>query len=89
MLQLTESCRPQPPALRIGLWLTQAFDLYALEPLRLANQVARRSVCQWQILSLEGQQRNRHRHKTTGSGTTTGCVDPLWWRKPARSGTSS
>lgn len=60
MLQLTESCRQPLAALRIGFWLTHAFDLYALanalEPLRLANQLAGRSVCQWQILSLEGQQ---------------------------------
>ncbi|MCA4960418.1 GlxA family transcriptional regulator [Pseudomonas sp. Y24-6] len=44
--------------LKIGFWLTERFDLFALanalEPLRLANQVAGRTVCQWQILSLEG-----------------------------------
>ncbi|MFJ3368415.1 GlxA family transcriptional regulator [Pseudomonas sp. NPDC086251] len=60
MLQLTEDGRPQPPALRIGFWLMDAFDLYALanalEPLRLANQLAGRTVCQWQMLSLDGQQ---------------------------------
>lgn len=60
MLQPTESCQQSLAALRIGFWLTDAFDLYALanalEPLRLANQVAGRSICQWQILSLEGQQ---------------------------------
>lgn len=45
--------------LKIGFWLTERFDLFALanalEPLRLANEVAGRTVCQWQILSLEGQ----------------------------------
>ncbi len=60
MLQLTESCLQQPVPLHIGFWLTEAFDMYALanalEPLRLANQVAGHSVCQWQILSLQGQQ---------------------------------
>ncbi|MCK1789407.1 GlxA family transcriptional regulator [Pseudomonas violetae] len=44
--------------LKMGFWLTEDFDLFALanalEPLRLANQVAGRTVCQWQILSLEG-----------------------------------
>lgn len=60
MLQLTESCLQQPTPLHIGFWLTEAFDMYALanalESLRLANQVADRSLCQWQILSLQGQQ---------------------------------
>ena len=60
MLQLTESERPQPPKLRIGFWLMEAFDMYtlanALEPLRLANQLAGHDVCQWQMLSLDGQQ---------------------------------
>lgn len=50
-MQLTESFHSQPPALRIGFWLVEAFDLYtlanALEPLRVANQVAGRSVCHW------------------------------------------
>lgn len=50
MLQSTESCRQPLAALRIGFWLTHAFDLYALanalEPLR-PNQLAGRSVCQW------------------------------------------
>lgn len=58
-MQLTDFCHPQPPTLRIGFWLVEAFDLYALanalEPLRLANQVAGPGVCHWQILSLEGQ----------------------------------
>jgi transcriptional regulator GlxA family with amidase domain len=62
MLQLTEAGRPQPPVLRIGFWLMDAFDMYALanalEPLRLANQLAGRTVCQWQMLSLDGQQLN-------------------------------
>jgi transcriptional regulator GlxA family with amidase domain len=48
-----------PDELKIGFWLTEDFDLFtlanALEPLRLANQVAGRNLCQWQILSLEGQ----------------------------------
>jgi transcriptional regulator GlxA family with amidase domain len=75
MLQLTESGRPQPPVLRIGFWLMEAFDLYALanalEPLRLANQLAGRSVCQWQILSLEGQQLNA----SNGIATATARLD--------------
>ena len=62
MLQLTESERPQPPMLRIGFWLLEAFDMYtlanALEPLRLANQLAGHDVCQWQMLSLDRQQLN-------------------------------
>ena len=60
MLQLTESGRPQPPVLHIGFWLMEAFDFYALasalEPLRLADQLTGRCVCQWQILSLGGCQ---------------------------------
>ena len=75
MLQLTESGRPQPPVLRIGFWLMEAFDLYALanalEPLRLANQLAGRSVCQWQILSLDGQQLNA----SNGIATATARLD--------------
>ena len=75
MLQLTESCRQQLPALRIGFWLLEAFDLYALanalEPLRLANQVAGRSVCQWQILSLEGRDLNA----SNGIATATTRLD--------------
>lgn len=75
MLQLTESGRPQSPVLRIGFWLMEAFDLYALanalEPLRLANQLAGRSVCQWQILSLDGQQLNA----SNGIATATTRLD--------------
>jgi transcriptional regulator GlxA family with amidase domain len=75
MLQLTESGRPQQPVLRIGFWLLEAFDLYALanalEPLRLANQLAGRSVCQWQILSLEGQPLNA----SNGIATATARLD--------------
>ncbi|MGV8860445.1 MAG: GlxA family transcriptional regulator [Pseudomonas sp.] len=75
MLQLTESGGPQLPALRIGFWLMEAFDLYALanalEPLRLANQLAGRNVCQWQILSLEGQQLNA----SNGIATATARLD--------------
>ncbi|MGE8065996.1 GlxA family transcriptional regulator [Pseudomonas sp. NPDC089569] len=59
MLQSLAPDRSQPPVLRLGFWLTDAFDFYALanalEPLRLANQLAERSVCQWQMLSLGGQ----------------------------------
>ncbi|MBK5354562.1 helix-turn-helix domain-containing protein [Pseudomonas sp. TH41] len=75
MLQLTESGRPQPPVLRIGFWLMEAFDLFALanalEPLRLANQLAGRSVCQWQILSLEGQPL----YASNGIATATARLD--------------
>ncbi|MNF54452.1 HTH-type transcriptional regulator CdhR [compost metagenome] len=75
MLQLTESGRPQPPVLRIGFWLMEAFDLYALanalEPLRLANQLAGCNVCQWQMLSLDGQQLNA----SNGIATATARLD--------------
>ncbi|NUU36865.1 GlxA family transcriptional regulator [Pseudomonas sp. C2B4] len=75
MLPLTESGRPQPPVLRIGFWLMEAFDLYALanalEPLRLANQLAGRSVCQWQMLSLEGRQL----YASNGIATATARLD--------------
>jgi transcriptional regulator GlxA family with amidase domain len=75
MLQSTESCRQPLAALRIGFWLTETFDLYALanalEPLRLANQVAGRNVCQWQILSLEGQQLSA----SNGIATATARLD--------------
>jgi transcriptional regulator GlxA family with amidase domain len=75
MLQLTEAGRPQPPALRIGFWLMDAFDLYALanalEPLRLANQLAGHTVCQWQMLSLDGQQL----HASNGIATATARLD--------------
>lgn len=44
--------------LRIGFWLTEAFDFYALasalEPLRVANELAGKTVCEWQMLSLQG-----------------------------------
>lgn len=44
--------------LRIGFWLTDAFDFYALasalEPLRVANETAGETVCEWQMLSLQG-----------------------------------
>ncbi len=60
MLQLTEARRQSPAVLRIGFWLTEAFDFYALahalEPLRLANEAAGQTVCEWQILSLQGRQ---------------------------------
>ena len=75
MLQLTESGRPQPPVLRIGFWLMEAFDLYALanalEPLRQANQLAGCNVCQWQMLSLDGQQLNA----SNGIATATARLD--------------
>jgi transcriptional regulator GlxA family with amidase domain len=75
MLTLTEPCRQQPPALRIGFWLLEDFDLYALanalEPLRLANQVDGRSVCQWQIVSLEGGNLNA----SNGIATATTRLD--------------
>jgi len=66
---------PQPPTLNIGFWLTPAFDFYALanalEPLRLANQLAGRSVCQWQVLSLGGAQMLA----SNGIATTTAPLD--------------
>ncbi|MGV8919333.1 MAG: GlxA family transcriptional regulator [Pseudomonas sp.] len=65
----------EPPALRIGFWLLEAFDLYALahalEPLRLVNQVAGRELCQWQILSLHGQPL----HASNGIATATKGLD--------------
>ena len=70
-MQLNESFHPQSPGVRIGIWLLEAFDFYtlanALEPLRLANQVAGRSVCHWQILSLEGQSLNASNGITTAT----------------------
>ena len=75
MLQLTEAGETTPAVLRIGFWLLEAFDLYALanalEPLRLANQVAGRDICQWQILSLHGQQLNAN----NGIATATSRLD--------------
>jgi transcriptional regulator GlxA family with amidase domain len=75
MLPLTESDRHRTPVLQIGFWLVEAFDFYALanalEPLRLANQIAGRRVCQWQILSLEGQQL----HASNGIATATARLD--------------
>ncbi|RKS27544.1 transcriptional regulator GlxA family with amidase domain [Pseudomonas sp. WPR_5_2] len=69
------SDRPLPPVLRIGFWLMEAFDLYALanalEPLRLANQMAGRSVCQWQMLSLGGQSLSA----SNGIATATARLD--------------
>lgn len=66
---------PQPPTLNIGFWLTPAFDFYALanalEPLRLANQLAGRSVCQWQVLSLGAGQLLA----SNGITTTTARLD--------------
>lgn len=66
---------PQPPTLNIGFWVTPAFDFYALahalEPLRLANQLAGRSVCQWQVLSLGGGQLLA----SNGIATTTARLD--------------
>ncbi|WP_128869931.1 GlxA family transcriptional regulator, partial [Pseudomonas sp. VI4.1] len=70
-----ESDRPQPSPLRIGFWLMEAFDLYtlanALEPLRLANQVAGRALCRWQMLSLQGGQL----HASNGIATATARLD--------------
>lgn len=75
MRQLSESGRPQPPVLRIGFWLMDAFDMYALanalEPLRLANQLAGNEVCRWQMLSLEGQPLNA----SNGIATHTARLD--------------
>lgn len=75
MLQLTEAGRPRPPVLRIGFWLMEAFDLYALanalEPLRVANQLAGHSVCQWQILSLDGESMSA----SNGIATATARLD--------------
>ncbi|MGH8383977.1 MAG: GlxA family transcriptional regulator [Pseudomonas sp.] len=77
MMQLTESGQPQAPMLRIGFWLMDDFDFYALanalEPLRLANQLAGRSVCEWQILSLEGQPLKAG----NGIATTTARLDQV------------
>ena len=70
-----ESDRAQSSPLRIGFWLMEAFDLYtlanALEPLRLANQVAGRALCQWQMLSLQGGQLRA----SNGIATTTMQLD--------------
>ncbi|EOG3619419.1 TPA: hypothetical protein ACNV18_000713 [Pseudomonas putida] len=59
MQQLTETSEKLASAVRIGFLLAEGFDFYALaaalEPLRQANDVARCVVCEWQILSLEGQ----------------------------------
>jgi transcriptional regulator GlxA family with amidase domain len=78
MLQLTESERPRPPMLRIGFWLMEAFDMYtlanALEPLRLANQLAGYDVCQWQMLSLDRQQLN------ASNGIATAAVRLGQWQ---------
>jgi transcriptional regulator GlxA family with amidase domain len=75
MLQPSESSRPSPPVLRIGFWLMEAFDMYALanalEPLRLANQLAGHDVCRWQMLSLDGQPLNA----SNGIVTATARLD--------------
>jgi transcriptional regulator GlxA family with amidase domain len=67
--------RTQPPVLRMGFWLMEAFDMYALanalEPLRLANQLAGREVCRWQMLSLDGQQLSA----SNGIATSTARLD--------------
>ncbi|MBA1201016.1 hypothetical protein G7009_04365 [Pseudomonas capeferrum] len=59
MRQLTETSQKTPIVLRVGFWLTEGFDFYALsaalEQLRLAKETAVYSACEWQILSLEGQ----------------------------------
>ncbi len=59
-MQLTQARQQSPGALRIGFWLTEAFDFYALanalEPLRLANEAVGQTICEWQILSLKGRQ---------------------------------
>jgi transcriptional regulator GlxA family with amidase domain len=59
MLQPTDASHRPPAPLRIGFWLSEGFDFYALaaalEPLRRANEAAGHGVCEWQILSLEGQ----------------------------------
>jgi AraC family transcriptional regulator, glycine betaine-responsive activator len=58
MAQGTDTRKPEQPLLRIGFWLTEAFDFYALasalEPLRVANEQAGKTVCEWQMLSLQG-----------------------------------
>lgn len=58
MQHLTEVAQQRVSTVRIGFLLSEGFDFYALaaalEPLRLANEVARCAVCQWQILSLSG-----------------------------------
>ncbi|VVP69512.1 HTH-type transcriptional regulator CdhR [Pseudomonas fluorescens] len=76
VLNILDVCdRAQPPVLRIGFWLLDAFDMYALanalEPLRLANQLAGRNVCQWQMLSLDGQALNA----SNGIATATARLD--------------
>lgn len=59
MLQPTDASHRPPAPLRIGFWLSEGFDFYALaaalEPLRRANEAAGHGVCEWQILSIEGQ----------------------------------
>lgn len=61
MLQISQAEQPSSAVLRIGFWLSDAFDFYtlarALEPLRLANEVAGCKVCEWQIISDHGQPR--------------------------------
>jgi transcriptional regulator GlxA family with amidase domain len=68
-------CESDRPALRIGFWLIEAFDSYALanalEPLRLANQVAGRTLYQWDILSLQGGALNA----SNGIATATTRLD--------------
>ena len=58
MQQLKLACLQPHAPLRIGIWLSDGFDFYALartlEPLRLANQKAGYAVCQWQTLSQHG-----------------------------------
>ncbi len=59
MQQLTEVGQRLTSAVRIGFLLSEGFDFYALaaalEPLRVANEMARCDVCEWQILSLAGR----------------------------------
>ncbi|MFJ3483305.1 hypothetical protein ACIPL1_07945 [Pseudomonas sp. NPDC090202] len=74
MLQRTD-VRPTPvKVLRIGFWLSDAFDFYALasalEPLRLANERAGQTVCEWQMLSQRG-------HPLKASNGITMATQPL------------
>lgn len=59
MQQMTEVDQRLASVVRVGFLLSEGFDFYALaaalEPLRVANEVAGCDVCEWQILSLAGR----------------------------------
>lgn len=76
MQQLTEVGQPLASTVRIGFLLSEGFDFYALaaalEPLRIANEIARCEVCQWQIISLGG----RPLRASNGISTATVELEP-------------